>query len=241
MAPPEDSEIPPLPVESVTPLPVADTIAEIVEAVELLPVNDVVPLEVRLFDIAKDAPVNDSAPPNVSALLVVILPALLTVRLFTFVMDPSATAVEPLLSVTLYVFPDVEPATASAPAALVPVRFALDVVEDVASFKLTLREPAVITPLPFSAIEYAVPDPSALAVVNVTAFAPAFTAALIAKAVPAVVDVVDSAALPEVEILLLIVIVEPVRLRAAVETVPAVVIAPASLTVKFPAVVEAFS
>ena len=102
MAPPDVSEMPPAPEDSVTPEPDAETTAPIVEAARPVAVSVVVPAEVRLLEIAKEEPVSDKLPPNDSDVVgLVMLPALVTVKLLILVMAPRARSVLPLFKVTL--------------------------------------------------------------------------------------------------------------------------------------------
>ena len=100
--------------------------------------NVMLPEEVRL-----------SATENVSAAVVVILPALETVKLLILVSEPIANAVVPLFNVTLFTAPlAVEPVTANAPTAFVPVRFTVEVWLTVEFANVTFKLEAVIAPLP---------------------------------------------------------------------------------------------
>ena len=102
MAPPADSEMPPEPEERVTPEPEAETTAPIVEAAAPVAVKEVVPVEVRLLEMAKEEPVRERLPLTDSEVVgLVMLPALVTVKLLILVKEPIARSVEPLFKVTL--------------------------------------------------------------------------------------------------------------------------------------------
>ncbi len=93
-----------------------------------------------------------SAPVYVLDAVVVTLPALDRVKLLMLESEPIASAVLPLFKVTLLVALDaVEPVTANAPTALVPVKLTVEVLPDVAFAKVTFKVEAVTAPDPFMA------------------------------------------------------------------------------------------
>ena len=79
-APPDPSLMPPLPDDSVTPLPDADTIAVIVEGPLPVAVKLVAPFAVTFWLMSNDVPDNVNAPVDIAP-PVVIAPAFVTLTL----------------------------------------------------------------------------------------------------------------------------------------------------------------
>ena len=142
------------PIVSVVPVNVtpAPLIAAVFENAPLEPASRLnVPLAVNAFDIVIPLPVSETLPVNVCVPLqfVVIAPAAPTVKLLMLLIVPICNAVLPLSNVTLFTaLLAVEPATANAAAALVPVRFTVDVLLAVVFPNVTPRLDVVIAPVP---------------------------------------------------------------------------------------------